>query len=153
LLEAELDRPRKTKPRGAPKSTIDAQLREMIATGDWSRARAAHFVALYQLGHETVYGCSAAELQGQGKASVNARKGALSAAKRLLEQEFGGRAKELARFFDWVWKREKQREVWAKENGRERGRLTWQIMIAGRAILTDYRASKLRAVPAQARAR
>ncbi len=141
-------------PRPKPRSrrTVAEEVAEMVRTQKWDQMRAAHFVELYALGHRQVYGVEAAELLGTGKASSNARKGAASAAERMLRQEFGGSALMMVRFFNWVWKREVQREQWAKENSRERGRLGWQVMIAGRAILTDYRAAQLRAVP-QARAK
>lgn len=137
----------KGKPRFAPRKTVAAEVKTMVAGGKWERMRPTHFVELYCLGHLQVYGVEAAELTGSGKAAVNARKGAASAAARMLRQEFGDKPIDMVRYFDWTWKREVGREQWAKENQRERGRLTWQTMIAGRAILTDYRAAKLRLVP------
>ncbi len=139
-------------PKQRSRRTVAEQVAQIVKTKTWASLQPVHFVELYVLGHKAVYGVEPAELTGSGKGASNARKGAASAAGRMLRQEFGDRPTEMVRFFDWVWKREQGREQWRKENGREGGRLTWQVMIAGRAILTDYRAAKLRAVP-QARAK
>lgn len=135
------------KPRPRPRKTVVQETLDIAKAKEWDRLRPAHFVEMYVLGHKVVYGVEPAELTGTGKGQTNARKGAASAAERMLRQEFGGRQVDMVRFLDWVWKREKDKEKWRRENQREGARLTWQFLLAGRAVLTDYRAAQLRAVP------
>lgn len=127
-----------------PTAQVAAEVEAMRRSRDWARATARHFVELYCWCHLHVYGLEPAELRGTGKSSVNARKGAISAAKRMLTTEFE-RTGQMAAFVDWAFKREIEREKWRAEQGRtDAPRLSWNALFAGRAVLTDYRASLLR---------
>lgn len=135
---------RKSAIKMKPTAQVSAEVEVMRRTREWNKATSRHFVELYCWCHERVYGLEPAELRGTGKASVNARKGAISAAKKLMTDEFE-RPSQMAAFVDWAFKREIEREKWRKENGRtDAGRLTWQALFAGRAVITDYRATLLR---------
>jgi hypothetical protein len=134
----------KPRPRRKPAKTIRAEVEEMASSRDWSKAKPRHMVELFIVGHEQVYGLAPGDLTDTGGAAHRARMGAQAAAERMLRQEFGDDARAMVRFLGWVWKREEGRQKWRIENGREGGRLTWQTVIAGRGILTDYRAAKLR---------
>lgn len=135
----------KKRARSAPSvDSFMVDLITMMKSNNWSSAKPMHMVALYCWCHKQVYGVDCAELLASGKATTAARKGAAGAAARMLEQEFGGSPGDMARYINWVFKREVSREKWARENSRERGRMTWMVLFAGRAVLTDYRADKLR---------
>lgn len=135
---------RKSPIKMKPTAQVAAEVEQMRRTREWSRATARHFVELYCWCHLHVYGLEPAELRGTGKSSVNARKGAISAAKKLMADEFE-RPSQMAAYIDWVFKREIEREKWRKENNRtDAGRLSWQTLFAGRAVVTDYRATLLR---------
>jgi hypothetical protein len=137
-----------SKPRGkraAPSvDSFMVDIVTMMKSNNWSSAKPLHMVALYCWCHEKVYGVPCAELLGKGKATTAARKGAAGAAARMLQVEFNGHVEAMAKFINWVFKREVGREKWAKENNRDRSRMTWMVLFAGRAVLTDYRADKLR---------
>lgn len=106
---------------------------EVLAKGgEWVGAAPRHFVALYADLHEKVYETRAAEV-GRKKDFL----GACSAAGRLLREEFGGENRAFADYMRWVWRREREREK-RRTNGDGR-RITWQLMFASRALLTDYR--------------
>ena len=139
------DKPRKVGRRGPPQvRDYLVDVITMMKSNNWSSAKPMHMVALYCWCHEQVYGVECAELTGSGKATTAARRGAAGAAARMLQGEFNGIPDAMARYINWVFKREVGREKWAKENGRDRGRMTWMVLFAGRAVLTDWRADRLR---------
>lgn len=137
---------RKGKPRRTPGPKLAEAMREMVKSGDWSRATNRHLVALYVYMHERVYGV-ASELAAAYSSRVEAEKnplfGAEAAAKRMLEQEFRGDPGAMATYIRWAWLRERAREE--KANGAERGRIGWQLMFSSRSLLQDYRLSARRA--------
>lgn len=112
---------------------VNAMLRE----GKWSEATAKHFVALYADLHFRVYGIEPADLDPKQRLA------AVSMASSMMQNEFGGSAIEMAEFVRWAWSREKERETWRRENGRQGSRLTWRFQF-GRSLLTDYRLERAR---------
>jgi hypothetical protein len=110
------------------------------AAGNWAGAGPASFVALYVWAHCNVYGVEPAEMNGHAWAFAS------SAAKKLLDSEFGGDATQMVQFMKWVWRREEGREKWRVENGRDAaGRITWRTQFTASYLITDYRISMQRA--------
>ena len=144
-LATELDSliERKSKPRAKPAKAARDEMFEMVKARDWKGATGNHFVELYAWCHEKVYGIEPAEIRGTSKAATTARKAAISMASRMLKSEFDGPT-QMANYLHWVFKREVEREKWRKENGREGGRITWRVVFAAGAVLTDYRIAKAR---------
>jgi hypothetical protein len=113
-----------------------SQTREMMSTGVWGPAYPRHFVALYVVLHEMVYGVTPAELGPRPRVL------AAGFAARMLEKEFDDDPGKMAAYVKWVWTREKDREEWRRKNGRDSGRIGWRLMF-GPALLTDWRRSVL----------
>ena len=104
----------------------------------WGRAEARHFVALYAVLHERVYGAAPAELRSE------AWWGAVSAAGKMLREEFGGEPARMLDFVRWTWRREQGRE---KKRGDEQEvrRVGWKLQFLTRHLLTDYRVANAQA--------
>ena len=117
--------------KGIAKTT--AQMEEMRGARDWSDARPAHLVALYCVLHAWCYGVPAAEVIGLTWLAAS------SAAAKMIRDEFGGEIGESIDFMRWVWKREKSRERWRRENGRDGSRIGWRLQFQQRHLVTDYR--------------
>lgn len=122
----------------ASRLSVAADVVLMLKSGNWSDARPAHIVELYAWCHGTVYGVRPIELDTPGERGRKERMAAIGAARTLVDREFGGRVVECVTFLKWVWAREESREKWAKDNGKERGRLAWRALFCGRGILGDY---------------
>lgn len=129
--------------KGAMTNAI-AETKEMIAKRGWSWAEPKHLVALYAVLHEQVYGVEAAEL-------VEGWPAAVSAAARLVREEFDDKVHAAVEYLRWVWARER-----AREKGREAGqgtRIGWGLMFAKRTLLVDFKVGReraRRAVPGKA---
>jgi hypothetical protein len=123
-------------PKGYERAREEAAKR--AKADDWREATPAQLVGLYALLHEQVYRVPPAEL-------VDAWKGAVSAARAMLEKEFEGSPVALVEFIRWTWKRERVREQRAIANGGDRSRLGWVLQFKSRALLTDYRVDLARA--------
>ncbi len=104
----------------------------MMASGEWDDAMPRHFVCLYAMLHERVYGVSADDLTG------TTRVYAAGLASKLLASHFGGDPCALAEFIRWSWQREKSREEWRRANGVEGRRMHWRWQF-GLSMVTDYR--------------
>lgn len=104
----------------------------------WDEAAPRHFVALYAILHERVYGVAPCDLTPVGRLH------AAGMAARLLEKQFGGERVELYEFVCWTWKREEKREKWRAEKGCEGGRIGPRLQFSG-ALLADYRVEAARA--------
>ena len=114
---------------------FDKAVREaeaMMRGGDWADAKPLHFVALYVVLHEGVYGVSPGELGPQQRLQ------ACGFAHRLLKHEFDEEPAAMAAFVRWTWQREKEREQWRRANARSGGRIGWRLQFSG-TLLTDYR--------------
>lgn len=104
----------------------------MMESGDWSAAVPRHFVALYALLHEKVYGVRADEL------TPSARLVAAGLARGMCDRLFGGDPGEMAGYMRWVWAREKDREAWRRANQKDGGRIGARLVFGG-ALVTEYR--------------
>ena len=114
------------------------QMEARVFSNDWADAPPATLVALYEWLHREVYGVDAAELDGRAWAF------ALSAAKRMIEREFGGDIAEAVDFVKWSWKREGQREKFRRESNRDGLRIGWRLLFQSGYLITDYRIAKAR---------
>jgi hypothetical protein len=106
-----------------------------------------HFVELYCWCHAKVYGVQPAELELKDsltEAGKRERVAAVSAARALIVNAFGGDVVEAVAYVQWAWGREQEREDWARKNGKTRGRLAWRALFSGRGILGDYRVEQAR---------
>lgn len=134
-------KPRRAKPKTMREDVFvraTNEAREMMSTGDWSNARPTHFVALFCILHEKVYGIAPA-LTARDKKTAAAVAGAML----KHPEKFAGDANEMASFILWTWKREKGREEWRRKNGRSGGSITWGAQFNG-AIFTDWRIDVVR---------
>lgn len=113
------------------------EVEAMMKSGEWEGTSARHLVALYALMHERVYGVAAAELGPKERYTSCLRAGT------LVKREFGGDYVEAVEFMRWAWTREKSREKWRRENGKDGGRIGPGLMFGG-ALLTDYRLAMAR---------
>ncbi len=100
--------------------------------GDWGDAKGSSMVGMYAMCHEMVYEVVPLEL---GKDP--AFKAASRCASNMLKKHFNGNAGAMAAFVKWAWEREKGRAKWAKDNQRDRNRMTWMIQFS-ESMLTDY---------------
>jgi hypothetical protein len=112
--------------------TAKAETEEALEDGDWTFAAPRHFVALYVLLHEQVYGVTPVEL------TPKFRTVAAGFVKKLLDREFGGDRALFAEYMRWVWIREEKQHAWRKANGREGRRIGWYLCFAG-SLVTDWR--------------
>lgn len=138
-LDAEIAAMPKSKKRTAsPQRTLDKALVEMElykSTGDWSTAKPMHYVALYAWLHESIYETAPVDLF-EGKSLLAAS----SAARKMLDVDFGNEGKRFVEFIAWCWRRE--RVAMKKGSGR---RLSWRLQFASRHLLVDYRVDLMRA--------
>ena len=127
--------------KGTSKTAIArtrAEAERMRLERSWGDAKPGHLVALYAWCHEQVYGVAPAELSGLDWS------GAAAMAAKLVRDEFGGKMAEVIEFMRWLWRREKAREKWRRDNDREGGRISWRTQFKGGACVTDYRIDKAR---------
>jgi hypothetical protein len=135
--------PRRSKPKGPSRidnaawRKVREQAAEMMASAQWGDAKPRHFAAVYEILHEWVYDVLPAELDPKGRSFC-----ALMAS-QLLRREFDGNCVAMAAYLHWVWVREKERERWRRENGRDAGHISPRLCFGG-ALLTDYRISRAR---------
>ena len=131
---------KRRKQMGTSGKRLDATIEEarmMRESGDWNEAEPRHLVGLFLELHEWCYGVPAGEEVRKCWAGAN------GAARRLVAQEFGGNLLAAVEFMRWVWKREKGREQWRRENGRPVRRLTLWVATSS-AVVTDYRVARRR---------
>lgn len=133
---------RKSTPRdrkGYEAAREEAAMR--VRANDWQDAQPKHLVGLYAVLHKQVYGVAPDEL-------VEVWKGAVSAAKSMLDKQFGSDVEAFVEFIRWTWQRERRAEDRAKAEGNERRRLGWVLQFKSAAMITDYRVDMARAVEA-----
>lgn len=109
-------------------------------SSDWDQAKPHHFVGLYVLLHSWCYGVEPAEVMGA--VGMAAR----SSVDKILRDEFGDDPHQFVHYVKWAWKREKGREKWRRQHGKEGGRLTWRSLFQQRFVLTDYRVDQQRKI-------
>lgn len=137
---------RKAPPKKRALGPTTARVQNMMATaklhfkaGEWGAATSHDVVALYALFHEHVYGVVPTELVGKEWM------GAASQAKRFIREHFGESIPAVVEYMRWLWTREKEREQWRRDNGKEGGRISWRMQFSANGNLTEYRVNKLRA--------
>lgn len=135
MVASKMDRRARPRSFRASKPQIERAregMERMTASGDWSEAVGAHLVALYEWLFLQVYGVATAELDPKNRAIASAMAG------RFVHEHFADDYGAAVMFMKWTWKREQGREQWARENGKERGRVGWRLQWSG-SIVTDYR--------------
>jgi hypothetical protein len=133
---------RKRPQRGISKRAaqrFEDEMQAMLSSDQWDEAQAGHFVALFIVLHEWCYSIRPAELVGTEYL------GAMSAARRMLNDEFGGRVDGLLDYIRWSWKDEGEREKWRRSNGQQGGLMQWRHLFVQRRKLTHYRIACARA--------
>lgn len=113
------------------------EVERMMKSGEWNEALPRHFVALYAIRHEQVYGIAPGEL------TPAMRTKAAGMATRMLTQQFNSDPIEMADYFWWVWAREASNEKWRRANGRSGGRIGVGYMFTNK-LVTDWRLDKAR---------
>ena len=132
-------RPPKARAHGVSDARLDKALDATtvcIAQGDWSEATAINFLALYVLMHRKVYDVDPVM-------TAKERHECLLCIGSFVKKHFEDSPSDLACYIRWVWKREFDREKWAQTNGRQRGVMSWRLMLST-AVLTDYRVERAR---------
>lgn len=126
-------RKKKNGPGRAAINRLMAEVSEMSRTGNWDGATTpAHYLALWCLVHDHVYGSRPTEL-------VNEQwLGALSALKKLLRDECGGRYDVLRVYIRYFWRREKDRQEWRHQNGKPPHAITWRDCFVDRRKWREF---------------
>lgn len=129
--------PRNAAPRTRTKtSDLEAAIKDAdrrAATGDWETATGRSFVGLYALCHRIVYGVTPADLEEKGAFGLAAK-----IANTCLHTSFGDDRAAFVEFIKWTWEREKSRELWALQNGKQRSRIGVRLQFSG-SLITDHR--------------
>lgn len=119
----------------AGKKTVDkakAEAQAFITLGDWTNAHAHHFVGLFAVLFEHVYGV-ALDIKG------NDWRGACSSARGMLKREFDNDRGRMLSYVRWVWSREAERESWRRENGKTGNVIGWRLMFSSTKLLTEFK--------------
>lgn len=109
----------------------------MLATNSFEKAQGKHFVAIYADLHFRVYGVAPGDL------GARERTFAAKLAGNMLAKYFDGDRSRFACFVAWTWSREREREKWRRENGRDGSRIDWRLQFNPK-LLTDFRISEER---------
>jgi hypothetical protein len=116
--------------------TTIRQTKDFMRSGDWTTANALHFVALWMVMHERVYGVVPIVTGNEIK------RGSWRAG-TVLKDIFKGVPGELVEMIKWSWKREHKNEIWRRENEREGSRLNLTYQFSAKT-LTDYKLAWVR---------
>lgn len=109
---------------------------EALNGSKWQKAEPRHLVALYAYLHEQVYGVAPEELTRAPLEWL----GAVSAATKLLREEFGDDPVQAVEWVRWVWVREKRGcDRRAKVGETSDFRIGWRYMFCRRSLVVDYR--------------
>lgn len=121
---------KESKPRGTSLARARKELRQMMTSGNFSKAKSCHLVALYEWCHEQVYGVAPAELEQMWTQAV-------FAASNLVKKQFGGDVESAVEFVRWTW----QREQWRLKKRPESQvfRVGWKLQFVNLGFVTDYR--------------
>lgn len=128
---------KKSEPKTIANGTWERAVRaasEMLVSGDAAKATPIHFVALFTILFERVYGFEPMDLTPQTRMAACGM--ASSLARAVFGFPEGGGEKTMA-YVAWVWEREREREEWRKKNGKGGQTLGWRLVF-GRALLNDY---------------
>lgn len=109
----------------------------MMKSDDWSQAKASHLVALYVILHEKIYGV-APELKG------DELKQAKLVAGQFLKTRCKGKFEKAVEYMKWVWKRERGREDWRRNNHIDGKVLGWRLILKVDSMWTEYRVGQER---------
>lgn len=126
----------RTKPKARRKPSIDRlckETRDFIEDDEWGDAQPRHIVGLYIILHTWCYEVAPADMLGP------ILMGAMSAAKKLVTDEFGGSVDDAVAYVKWAWRREKERETWRRSKQIDGRRLTWRTLLMYREYVTEYR--------------
>lgn len=104
----------------------------MLKDKKWQDARAMHFVALYADLYFRVYGLLPADL------GPKERVFAAKLAGTMLSKQFQDDRNEMAKFLAWTWTREKEREQYRRENGKDGGIVEWRWQFSAK-LVQQYR--------------
>ena len=88
-------------------------VREMFASGDWTKATPIHLVATYAILHRQTYGILPGELDAKELHRARAH------ATGFFVDELDSDWAKFVLFSRWVWAREKQREEWRRTNNQD----------------------------------
>lgn len=109
---------------------------EMVEQNLFAGANERNLAALHSICHAQVYGVRDEVFETREFLP------ALSAAQRLVRDDFGGNVDEAIQFVRWVWRREQQREKKRIEDGKSGFRMGWRLVFGtsanARSTLTDY---------------
>jgi hypothetical protein len=130
--------PRKTKPRkktigNGALNTAVGEASAMARSGDWTDAKAIHFLAVYIVFHERIYKVFPTDL------TPEVRHRARFMVANFLEREFGGDTATFADYMRYSWQREAAIEETTRKEHRDRGRISWYTMFTNGYLLTNYR--------------
>lgn len=116
---------------------FDALLKETNAlksSNDWDSFTPKHFVGLYCLLHQHVYGVLPTEVRSQYRQAVGA-------SMRMLHNVFGADCSNMIEFMRWVWKREEFKEQ--RRDPDSDFRIGWRLQF-GAALVNDYQVALAR---------
>lgn len=97
---------------------------------DYSQLTHRAVVGLFILLHTQVYGVEPEDLL-----EGHAMDGAMSSARRVVDEEFAGRLDCALEFVRWTWLREKRQFPGRLSDWR----INWRWQLASRSLMTDYR--------------
>ncbi len=121
----------------APRNRFEDLLKQVNVMRDscaWATFEPKHFVGLYCLLHQHVYGVIPEEVRGEYAIVVGA-------ASRCLRMQFGGSNEAMVDFMRWTWTREKSRLPTRSEE--DTFRIGWRYQF-GQRLVTDFRTHQLR---------
>lgn len=130
---------RKKSPGSHRKAHIE-QVTDMVKHRDYADMTPGRLVALYWLCHERVYGVAPTELN-----TAAAWNRAMKSAGKMVAEHFDGDVQRAVVFMRWVWNDERRKEEWRRANKRNGRRITWQGQFVRDYLITDWRASVMRA--------
>ncbi len=100
----------------------------------WAKAKASHLIALYYILHEMVYGVPP-DLKGDELKQSKLASG------QFLKSKCKGDFEMAVGYMRWIWKRERSREVWRRDNHIDGKVLGWRLIIRHPAMFTEYKVS------------
>lgn len=116
--------------KDAVHEALEAIKATQAGTHDYSALSHRAVVGLFILLHSQVYGVEPEDLL-----DGHAMDGAMSAARRMVEEDFAGRLDCALEFVRWTWKREKRQFPGRPSDWR----ITWRWQLASKSLMTDYR--------------
>lgn len=140
----------KSRPKQSRRGTSVANLKKLVDTfetsaefEDWPQKTPAMLVALFCWAHEAIYEVSCVS----EVASVF--NGAVSAATKLVKDEFDGSLEHAAEYLRWVWARERSREAWRRKNTGFGRVLSWRHVFHQRELIKEMRldAARTKGIP------